>query len=162
MKKAIICDIDGVIADSAHWLDIKGCNGKKFCFDSWFEANQEVTPLEFGVELLNAYMKHVGGDISVIFLTGRLEKTKDHLKTWLKKYGLPEHASGYHLMLRPDELNNYSSYTDAEYKRDAYLHLIEDKFDVILAIDDRVSIIKEYRKLGLQTLLVPNRYSFGR
>jgi len=118
--KAVIFDIDGVLADAAgrqHFLDWGD-------WKSFFEACGEdpvIDEIERLLELLDP-------SLQVILLTGRPRRVQPHTVAWLERYKLRWDL----LIMR--EFGDYSGVDN--FKRGALKDLQEFGFDIRLALDD--------------------------
>lgn len=118
--KAVIFDIDGVLADAAgrqHFLDWGD-------WRSFFDAcgdDPVIEEIERLLELLDS-------SLSVILVTGRPRRVQPHTLAWLERYGIRWDL----LIMR--EFGDYSGVDD--FKRGVVRDLRTYGFDLRLALDD--------------------------
>src|SRR5487761_2736075 len=115
--RAVIFDIDGVLADAAgrqHYLDWGD-------WKSFFDAcgdDPTIEEIERLLELLDQ-------SLSVVLLTGRPRRVQPHTLGWLERYGLR-----WDLLI----MREYGDYSGVdEFKRGALRDLVAHGFDVRLA-----------------------------
>lgn len=123
----IICDIDGTIADNS-WRDV---------YDATRCDKDE--PINEILTIINNI-----DSADVVFITGRDEKFRTKTMRWLQKYVLDP----FELFMRPDSDKHH----DFIVKEDIIKNEIVPKYNVLFAIDDRPSVCRIYRKLGIKTL----------
>jgi len=118
--RAVIFDIDGVLADAAgrqHFLDWGD-------WKSFFEACGE-DPV---IEEIDRLLDLLASDLQVVLLTGRPHRVLPHTVAWLERYNVRWDL----LIMR--EFGDYSGVDD--FKRGALRDLLAHGFDVQLALDD--------------------------
>lgn len=130
---AIICDIDGCAAHR--------------CDRDWFEYEKVISDeADFAVRnIVNAFYDK---GYTVLFVSGR-EGTavcKDLTQRWLNENGFKHHS----LMMRKE--GDYRR--DSIVKQEIYEQHIKDKYVVEFVLDDRSSVVKTWRELGLKCLQV--------
>lgn len=85
-----------------------------------------------------------------ILVTGRDEKDRDVTEYWLRAHGL-DYMLGYpSLLMRP----RGDKRPDAVVKEELYRTHIEPHYNVFCVFDDRDSVVKMWRRLGLTCLQV--------
>ena len=139
MQKAIICDLDGTLADVEHrqvHVQSKPKNWKAF-HEGMVDDKLNV----WCAELLSA-MKKEG--YRIILLTGRDEPYRKLTIEWLKRFDI-----SYDLLLmradkdfRPDDI----------VKKEIYQNVIKPEYDVIFVVDDRKKVVEMWREIGLVCL----------
>lgn len=134
LPEAIVCDIDGTIAD-------KGDRG-------WYDEDKvEVdTPIAKIVDLLRVY-KHARL-IEIVLVSGRHDSCRAETERWLKKNVIPYD----YLFMRPAGNDE----KDFLIKENIYHKNIEGKFNVLFVLDDRNQVVDLWRRLGLKCLQVDN------
>lgn len=123
----IICDLDGTIAEC----------GSRNPYDTAVSIKD--TPIHFVIDILKKYSDH-----KIIFVTGRNEKYRNISIEWIEKYLLFD----YSLYMRP-ELDKRKDFI---IKKEIYELYIKPTYNVRFCIEDRPRVIRQYRKLGLNTL----------
>jgi predicted kinase len=133
LPHVIICDLDGTIALS---------DGKR----GWYEykkCGSDTVNLTI-VKLMLNYMST--GLHAIIYVSGREDYAYDATKEWLERHGLWQG----HLYMRKTKDNR----PDNIVKRELFDANIKDKFFVEFVLDDRNSVVKMWRELGLTCLQV--------
>ncbi len=128
MKSAIICDIDGTLAQMG---DRSPYDWKKVGIDT---VNQAVADV---VEAMRNDHK------VIIFLSGRDGSALEATIKWLEKYSLS--TSKDYLYLRKAGDNR----KDTIIKKELYEKYIKGKFSVLFVLDDRDQMVKMWREEGL-------------
>ena len=154
MKKqlAIICDLDGTLCNIKHRLHLhpsnRGITTEPYLQDAYDEFNSYLIydkpywRIWLLLKLANLFR------IKIIFMTARPSKFEFMTHCWIKRYWLT-----YRLLFLRGGGDNRS---DWEVKKDYYDPMDKNYFKIILAIDDRESVCKMWRSLGLRTLKVRN------
>jgi hypothetical protein len=149
-KKAVLFDIDGVMADTPHWED--HFPGEEFDSDRWAvlaKGNQK--RIDLGFNLLHSFPS----SYEKIFLTGRCESFQTETRRFLDDN---LSYAPYRLLMRSK--NNDS--TDVLFKLKKTYYLLFN-YQIEIAVDDRASICEMYQKeYDLNTIMVVNKYSFER
>ena len=137
--KAIICDLDGTLADITHreeYVQQKPKNWKAF-HEGMVDDKLNI----WCAELLKG-MKKEG--YRIILLTGRDEPYRQKTIDWLLR-----HDIAYDLLLmrpaqdfRPDNL----------VKKEIYENVIKPEYDVVFVVDDRKKVVEMWREIGLVCL----------
>lgn len=134
MKRWVICDIDGTIADTSR---------REHLVPDWdaFHADMENDPPFLDtIQLLS----HLSGNYRVLMLTGRPEKYRTPTIRWLKRHEI------YHeLVMRPD-----SDFNKAPILK---WNILCERFggdegvlgNVFMVIDDQDKIVEHFRNKGL-------------
>jgi len=132
MKKAIIVDIDGTLADVAHRLH--HLEEKPQAWDSFHKEliHDKVNP--WCVELIWALHEK---DFSIVLLTGRDDQYRELTLNWLSENKIPYDKL---YMRKMDDYRN-----DDEIKKDFYLNHIKKDYDILFAVEDRGSVVKMWR-----------------
>jgi hypothetical protein len=139
---AVIFDIDGVLADAAgrqHYLDWG--DWKRF-FDACGD-DPIIEEIERLLELLDSSLK-------VVLLTGRPRRVLPHTVGWLERYGLRWDV----LIMR--EYGDYSGVD--EFKRGALRDLVQEGFDIRLALDDDPKNHAMYVSEGVPCIYIHSGY----
>jgi predicted kinase len=139
LDNCIIVDIDGTIALR---------NGRN-PFD-WSSVYND-SPNEPIIEIINSFIftNITSIEDKVFFLTGRDEICHDDTLKWIKSYTKMD-VMEETLLMRP--LNDNRS--DVIIKKEIYDYHIKDKYNVLAVFDDRNSVCKMWRDLGLTCLQV--------
>lgn len=149
MKKIIICDIDGTIADCNHRRHYVE-NGNKD-WDSFYNAMSEDKPKEDIIEILKSIKLKILFS-EVIFFTGRPKKYLDKTRLWL----LDNLKNSY----MDFSAENIFMREDGDYRPDDIVkkELFEksgiNKEEILCVFDDRDRVVKMWREMGLTCLQV--------
>lgn len=144
-RKAIICDIDGTLADARHRLHLIQNPEGKVDWPAWDALCPKDTPVMWCVELVTAM--HRAG-YKIIFLTGRGERIREVTLKWLTG-ALPETIVQTSILLMR---KNGDFRKDTIVKAEYYHREIEPWYEVAFAIDDRDTVVEMFRGLGLTVL----------
>ena len=139
MQKAIIVDLDGTLCDVEHRVHHVQSKPQR-----WKEFNDgmKFDKINRWCELLIKAMQ--GQSFKILFVTGRGEDYRRDTEEWLSKH----HVVYDGLFMRP--VNDFRE--DSDIKEELYCNHIKDKFDVVFVVDDRASVVKRWRELGLVCL----------
>ena len=143
-KKAIICDLDGTLADASrrlHYLKLRKKDWKNF----FLEAKDDSVN-EWCNDLMLAMHKQ---DYKILFVTGRPEDQAAATIEWMTRHTHFTPELNLDLFMRP----RGDRREDTIVKEEIYKAHIEPIYKVAFAIDDRPRIIKLWRKLGIAALL---------
>lgn len=187
LPKCVIIDIDGTLANVDHrrkWVDPKlNEEYEKRWFYSeggihYFWENKKTRELfkpdwkRFNEEMVNDVPNSwctqliwslIDYDIEVLYVSGREEKfrriTSIQISEWIDKSISPYEQSQITpfyddiLFMRPT--GDYRP--DTEIKREIYEKHIKDKYEVLFCLDDRPSVCRLWRELGLICLQVDDK-----
>jgi len=129
-----IFDIDGTLSDASHRMHHIQKDPKDW--DAFFDACADDPPHGHIVSLAVTLAKHT----PIIFVSGRAERCRNATASWLARYGL-----GGQLYMRAD--GDHAPDTDI---KSAVLDLILAQGNVlIMAFDDRDSVVKMWRERGV-------------
>lgn len=148
MRKTIICDIDGVLLDINHLIELDHLTNQITNWD-WLDNNYDKsTPILDNINMICELQNM----FDVIYLTGRKEICRDVTINQLKNHGLKISNDNYFCRRNHDFRSGWQ-FKEWWYKKKLpYLKLGE----VHLAIDDDPDIIKMWQRLGLNTLKIRN------
>lgn len=140
MKKPIVVvDIDGTIAQVGERL--KYLQGKPD-YDKFYASCFDDAPIPEIIQLVQLLdIKH-----QIIYCTGRREQVRQQTEDWLFKHYLPKGK----LLMRPNGDKRHDVEVKPEQLQKAGITL--DKVAFIL--EDRNSMVKKWRKLGVKCLQV--------
>jgi hypothetical protein len=131
--KTWICDIDGTLA----------LKGERSPFD-WSRVGEDL-PNAPVIRVVEALLFR-GDDI--VFMSGRMEQCRRDTTLWLKAN--IDYCTGEPLFMRADD--DYRP--DTVVKRELFDNHVKDRYDVIGVIDDRYSVVRQWRSMGLTCLQV--------
>ncbi len=140
--KAIIVDLDGTLCDLSHRVHFveNPVNGVKD-WDSFFMGISEDELNIWCFEVIEAFVKR---GYQILFVTGREEAYRKITVEWLEKFKVKYHQ----LYMR--SLKDRRE--DSDVKVDIYRNEIEQVYDTLFVLDDRKSVVKAWRELGLVCL----------
>lgn len=136
--QAIICDIDGTLADTTH--RIGHVTGGKHDWDLFF-AEMDKDPI---VESIRQLVLVLSQHNKIILCSGRPEEYRVITSSWLQKYGVPFDK----LYMRPDGDRR----SDRVIKAEMLEQILAAGYGPWLAIDDRPSIVALWRERGITCL----------
>lgn len=142
MKKALIIDLDGTLANIEHRRQyVDKTKGKR----DFGKFNKEIPKDKLNnwcAEIINRF-KH---DHAILIVTGREweERVAKNTMEWLFRHGI-EYTK---IFARP--AGDYRP--DTEIKKKIYNEDILGKYDVVFCVDDRSSVVKMWRSQGLVCL----------
>lgn len=134
LPPAMLVDLDGTLA-----LNTTG----RGWFD-WAKVGED-TPAEDVVDMVKELMHSGGRD--TVFMSGRDEVCREETAQWIYR-----HLGSYpaRLYMRPEG----DQRPDTEVKLELFNRHVRDRFNVQWVIDDRPSVCRMWRKLGLTVLQV--------
>jgi hypothetical protein len=141
----IICDIDGTIADCEHrkhYITTKPKN-----HDAFYAGVRDDKPIGKIIGVLLSLLDEPRPP-SLIFVTGRPERTREDTEWWLAEYLhlCPEH---YQMFMRKEK-DYRQDYLVKQDILDKYI----DKSKVWIVLDDRDQVVQMWRRNGLTCLQV--------
>lgn len=142
-KSVYIFDIDGTLADLSHRLHF--IEGKNKDWDSFYAncSNDSIIPSNVMTFLL--LRKALSND-NFLFVTGRPERTREATEIWLgRNCFLGEYLPTDTLYMRKDGDNR----PDTEIKKEIYENFIKPNYNVVAVFEDRDSVVKMWRDLGV-------------
>ena len=143
MRRAVIFDIDGTLADCDHRRHhVQGSKKDWAAFYAGMEADQ-------GRPNVIGLLRHLSTIRCAILVTGRPETYRNVTKIWLNQHGCDGWGA---LFMRKD--GDFRA--DTEIKKEIYHTHIEPTFDIDLVVDDRTSVVQMWRNLGLECWQVAN------
>ncbi|MBK26744.1 MAG: hypothetical protein CME70_22275 [Halobacteriovorax sp.] len=139
MEKAILVDLDGTLADIEHRVHHVQSENKDW---KAFNQNMESDSLnQWCADLVKAMRSE---NYKIIFITGRGESTRKVTEEWLSSHDI----SFEHLFMRPLKDRR----EDFEVKKEIYEKQIKSKYQVVFVVEDRASVVKMWRSIGLVCL----------
>jgi acid phosphatase class B len=134
-EQTVIVDLDGTISQ-------KGERG-------WYEYSKVSgdIPVERIIRLVR--MLHLNG-MNIVFCTGREETCMKQSVEWIRRHVFMNDVEPVEIYMRPTKDNR----PDFVVKKEIYRNLIEPKHNVWFVLDDRNSVVKMWREIGLTCLQV--------
>lgn len=139
-RPTIVVDMDGTIADASR-REAKFLRGKKKDWPAFFRDMENDPPInDVLASVLELSRTH-----DIVILTGRPDKYRPETESWLKHHQVPavEVLMRRHGDTRPD----------FQAKAGLMRELLETR-DVVMALDDREPVCEEYKKLGVNAVLI--------
>lgn len=136
----VLCDIDGTIADTDHRVHyVKVPEGEKKNWKGFF-SEMHLDPVRKDVQKI--LIDYYNQGKTIIFLSARPDIYKDVTLKWLADNFL---TFAYTIIMRP----SHDKRPDNEVKKDMFNMYFPDKGVIHAVLDDRPSIIRVWKELGL-------------
>lgn len=140
-RPLILVDIDGTIADCTHRMHYVLETEKNW--DAFFGSVAGDKPLKQMVRLVKSLFK--AGELEVVFVTGRPEKTRDATLQWLNIVFQPIEIESWRLFMRKD--GDHSP--DFILKRQILGAMRKAQLQPRIAIEDRKRVVDMYRAANI-------------
>jgi hypothetical protein len=140
----VVLDLDGVISDATHRQAY--LRGQPPDWRGFFTAAVDDPVIDSGRALAGS----IAPDHTVVILTARPAYTAVATEGWLA-----HHRVRHDLLITRPASDRRSS---PEYKRDELVELTRAGYDVKLAIDDDIEIVRMYREQGVFAMYVHSGY----
>lgn len=137
-KPAVILDRDGTLAR----IDRRMLEA---AVPDW-EGFHAALPFDSVVPGVLALNHVIAEDHTIIIMTGRSERSRYHMHSWLVKHDI---RCDLLLMRGYNDMR-----ADHKVKLDLYNKYVRGRFDVRLVVDDRPSVCQVWRELGLPLIQV--------
>lgn len=135
MKKIILCDLDGTLADCQHRVPLITETPKRWA--EFFAACGNDHPIKHVIDLVNALC----GQYEIWITSGRSDECRDETLLWLKKHGV---AFDRLIMRRAgDHIDDGA--LKPSWVKDGTIPLHR----VAFALDDRDRVVAAWRALGI-------------
>ena len=138
-KKAILVDLDGTLANVDHRVHHVEKDDPDY--KAFHDKMGEDKLNQWCAQLISAMQNE---RYAIHFVTGREEIYREHTEKWLKEHGI-----SFDLLLMRKEGDES---TDEDIKESLYNEFIKDQFQVLFVVDDRLSVVKMWRRIGLVCL----------
>lgn len=138
-KQIIIVDIDGTVSKVGDRIKFLGT--AKPDWDSFYNACFEDEPIQEIVDLID----NLKEAYTIVFCTGRRESVRAITEKWLEANGLFGKV-----LMRPDHDRRHDIHVKPEQIKNAGIELNQ----VAFVLEDRDSMVKKWRELGLKCLQV--------
>lgn len=147
----VLCDIDGTISDTTHRLHfVQPAEGEKKNWKGFFD-NMHLDPVRKDVQKMLVELYNQG--YTIIFMSARPDTYKEVTLSWLRDNYL---SFAYTLIMR--QANDKRP--DTETKRDMINLHFPDKGVIHAIFDDRPSIIRLWKDMGLNVIDVGKGVEF--
>lgn len=146
MRNIVLVDIDGTIAKIGDRLKYLQQEPKDW--DSFYEHCDEDEPIDEILNLVMSLQEEVVCDYKIIYVTGRRESVREKTKNWLRCQGM--FVDDKHLLMRKDGDHRH----DIEVKPELILEAGINLGEIAFVLEDRNSMVKKWRELGLICLQV--------
>lgn len=141
-KDAVIVDVDGTLAVFNPDREGRWVNGTEKSWDLFFEVMREAPVIEPVIKLVRTLKQQKN---AILICSGRPKAYEQETKDWLMKNEIPFDG----IYLRP---HNCDEVPDEIVKRELLNSIYIDGFAPWLVLDDRDSVVKQWRDLGLTCL----------
>jgi len=147
MKKTVIVDIDGTVANPGERLKYLKMDPPDY--DSFYEDSFKDEPIQNVVDIV----KQLQFSWNVIFCTSRRECVRGKTAQWLHKHGLlhPLYENSHYLLLMR---SNGDRRHDIEVKPGLLKKAGIELSDIAFVLEDRGSMVKHWREMGLTVFQV--------
>ncbi len=135
--KAIIIDLDGTLCNVSHRVHFVKQSPPNW--HAFFDACVDDIPNDAVVAL---YHMARSADYAIIYVSGRPETHRHETEKWLYVHDVSGYAG---LLMRAE--GDYRP--DQIVKRELYEGHIKPHYNVMFTVDDRASVVKMWRELGL-------------
>lgn len=137
---AVMIDLDGTACDVEHRRHlVQPAEGGKRDWQAFGRAIPQDTP---NAPVLLVYQALIAQRMPVIFMSGRGAEWRRETEIWLPRHGYGEYAA---VVMRPFR----DSRPDHVVKRELYEKYVAPFWTVRLVLDDRTSVVNEWRAMGL-------------
>lgn len=146
--KAIICDIDGTVADLSHRLH----HLDKKDWDAFFAEADKDTPITPTLDVIDDILYRRYEQIvapEVIFVSARPERLREVTTAWLK-YNLLHFTDSNTLLMRKDG----DTRADHIVKEEILDHILGQGYEIEAVFDDRPSVVDMWKRRGLHVFQV--------
>ena len=138
-KEIVIVDIDGTVSKVGERL--KYLKAEKPDYDKFYDSCFEDEPIEKMVDLVD----NLQGIYEIVFCTGRREQVREVTERWLERNGLFGKV-----LMRPNEDKRHDTEVKPEQLKKSGINIE----DIAFVLEDRDSMVKEWRNIGLKCLQV--------
>ena len=138
IKKCVIFDIDGTLADHRHRLKYIEKDPKDW--DSFNKESSKDEPNKWCYHLCRSIFMYAN-NINVMIITGRSDKCKEITEQWFKENLIPYD----HIYMRKE--GDFRQ--DFEVKKEIYEQYIKNKYKVLFVVEDRTQVVEMWRSLDI-------------
>ena len=137
--KAIIVDLDGTLCDVDHRVHHVRKEEK-----DWHSFNEAMSEDKINLWCHELIKSMRNENFEILFVTGRDENYRTHTEKWLADHKV-EYDQLY--MRKADDFR-----ADELIKKEIFLNEIKPNKEVIFVVDDRLSVVKMWREIGMVCL----------
>ena len=151
MKKIAVIDIDGTVSKVGDRL--KYLQQDKKDWDAFYAACEEDEPIEHMCKTVASLMQ----THTVVFCTGRRDSVKEATTRWIYKNIIAKYAvdnTELFLAMRPDGDHRHDTEVKPEMLGRALARIKARTSDIDFILEDRNSMVDEWRKLGFVCIQV--------
>lgn len=130
LPKAIICDLDGTLS-----LNHRRRNP--------YDASNCLDTDDINTPVLETVKALVNAGYELIFVSGREDKYRESSEAFIKEY-IPAHFEWKLYMRKSGDFRK-----DSIVKEEIFDHKIDGYYNVLLVLDDRNSVVDQWRMMGL-------------
>lgn len=148
IRRAIICDIDGTVADLSHRLH----HLDKKDWDAFFAEADKDTPITPTLDVIDDILYRRYEQIvapEVIFVSARPERLREVTTAWLK-CNLLNFTDSNTLLMRKDG----DTRADHIVKEEILDHILGQGYEIEAVFDDRPSVVDMWKRRGLHVFQV--------
>lgn len=143
LPKAIICDLDGTLANCEH--RVHHVQGKPKNWDAFYAGIRHDKVNEAVLQVVDRFLCYGQPYFNILFCSGRPERCRKDTERWLEEearmWSPPETA----LLMRKD--GDYRQ--DCIVKEELYNAHIKGRYEVLFVLDDRQQVVDMWRANGL-------------
>ncbi len=146
--KALICDLDGTLSNASHRVHFIERRPKDW--NSFFKGQIKDPVNQWCLDLIQ---EKANEGVKILFVTARPENQSRSTIEWLHQKTSFKVEIGQNLFMRP----NGDRREDVIIKNKIYEDLIKPHFEVVLAVDDKETIIEMWKTHGINACLCTNQ-----
>lgn len=135
LPKALICDVDGTIAE---------INGR-----SHYDFNKVLTdiPREEIISMIKSWS--IANKLHIIFMSGRDECCREDTIKWIQKYFYKDNEQNITIFMRKHK----DKRNDKIIKEELFWEFVSEYWNIISAIDDRPRIVRLWHDIGIPNVI---------
>ncbi len=135
LPKALICDVDGTIAE---------INGR-----SYYDYNKVSTdiPREEIISMIKSWS--IANKLQIIFMSGRDECCREDTIKWIQKYFYKDNEQNITIFMRKHK----DKRNDKIIKEELFWEFVSEHWNIISAIDDRPRIVRLWHDIGIPNVI---------
>jgi hypothetical protein len=146
IEQAFIFDLDGVLQNPEKRI--------KYFQQKDYNKFNELSSKDVPFSDVTTLCSSLNERYKIFFITARPENYRHITLDWIYRNIENTRNSGFALVMRPE--GNMES--DAEIKKTFYMKLIKKKYKILGVFEDRISVVKMWRHLGLTCYSLPDNF----